>query len=47
MIQTVVTPQKKDFDLPVSLPADYVGKEVHILFYVDEPVGKTTTSIRS
>lgn len=45
MIQTVVTPQKKDFDMSVSLPADYVGKEVHVLFYIDEEVKKTIASV--
>ncbi len=45
MIQTVVTPQKQDFDMAVSLPADYIGKEVHVLFYIDDEVKKTTTSI--
>jgi len=45
MIQTVVTPQKTDFDMAVSLPADYVGKEVHVLFYIDEEVKKTTASV--
>lgn len=45
MIQTVVTPEKADFDMAVSLPGEYVGKEVHVLFYIDEEVKKTTTSI--
>ncbi len=45
MIQTVVTPEKADFDMAVSLPAEYVGKEVHVLFYIDEEVKKTTASI--
>ncbi len=45
MIQTVVTPQKTDFDMSVSLPADYVGKEVHVLFYIDDEVKKTTTTV--
>ncbi len=45
MIQTVVTPQKADFDMSVSLPGAYVGKEVHVLFYIDEEVKKPTASI--
>ena len=45
MIQAVVTPQKKDFDMAVSLPADYVGKEVHVLFFIDDEVRKTTVSL--
>jgi len=44
MVQTVVTPQKKDFDMTVSLPADYVGKDVHVLFYIDDEVTTTTAS---
>ena len=45
MIQTVVTPQKTTFDMSISLPADYVGKEVHVLFYIDEEVKNTTASV--
>ena len=45
MIQTIVTPQKANFDMAVSLPVDYVGKEVHVLFYIDEEVKETTVSI--
>jgi hypothetical protein len=45
MIQTVVTPQKTDFDMSVSLPDDYVGKQVHVLFYIDEEVKQTTASV--
>ena len=45
MIQTVVTPQKTNFNMSVSLPKDYVGKEVHVLFYIDEEVKTTTASL--
>ena len=45
MVQTVVTPQKTNFDMSVSLPTDYVCKEVHVLFYIDEEVKKTTASV--
>lgn len=45
MIQTTVTPHKKDFDMTVSLPADYVGKEVHVLFYIDDELQTTTAAI--
>jgi len=45
MVQTVVTPQKTNFDMSVSLPLDYVGKEVHVLFYIDEEVKNTTASV--
>jgi hypothetical protein len=47
MIQTIVTPQNTDFDMSVSLPDDYVGKEVHVLFYIDEEVKETHASISS
>jgi hypothetical protein len=40
MVQTVVTLQKMDFKMAVSLPVSYVGKEVHVLFYIDEEVKK-------
>lgn len=45
MIQTIVKPLKTNFDMSVSLPLDYVGKEVHVLFYTDDEVEKTTASI--
>ena len=45
MVQTIVTPQKTNFDMSVSLPLDYVGKEVHVLFYIDEEVKNTTASV--
>lgn len=41
MIQTIITPDKTTFDMPVSLPDDYVGKEVHVLFYIDDEEVKT------
>ena len=47
MVQTIVTPEKANFDMAVSLPVDYVGKEVHVLFYIDEEVKETTVSILS
>lgn len=40
MILQVITPQKENFDLPVSFPKDYIGKQVHVLFYVEEEVKK-------
>ncbi len=45
MVQTIVTPQKTNFDMSVSLPKDYVGKQVHVLFYIDEEVKNTTASL--
>lgn len=36
MILQVITPEKETFDLPVSLPKNYLGKEVHCLFYIEE-----------
>ena len=47
MIQTVVVLQKEDFDMSVSLPADYVGKQVHVLFYIDNEVKKATNTMLS
>ncbi len=45
MIQTVITPDKTIFDMTVSLPEAYVGKEVHVLFYLDDEVKQTTNSV--
>jgi hypothetical protein len=36
MILQVITPQQESFDLPVSLPKDYMGKQVHCIFYIEE-----------
>lgn len=32
MFQTIVKPQKTNFDLPVSLPLEYIGKKVRVVF---------------
>lgn len=45
MIKTVITPDKTTFDMSVSLPDAYVGKEVHVLFYIDDEVKQTTPSV--
>ena len=44
MVQTLVKPKKTDFNMTVSLPKDYVGKDVHVLFYIDEEVKNTTVT---
>ena len=31
--------------MSVSLPNDYVGKQVHVLFYIDDEVKNTTTPV--
>jgi hypothetical protein len=36
MILQIITPQQETFNLPVSLPKDYLGKQVHCLFYIEE-----------
>ena len=47
MVQTIVTPQKTNLDLSVLLPDDYVGKQVHVLFYTDDEIANTSASFRS
>jgi hypothetical protein len=47
MIQAIVKPNKTDFDMSVSLPDEYIGKEVHVLFYIDEEVTTTKASVKS
>lgn len=42
MILQVITPQKETFDLPVSLPKNYLGKQVHCLFYIEEEANNTS-----
>ena len=42
MILQVITPQNETFDLKVSFPKDYVGKQVHCLFYIEEEVKNNT-----
>ena len=36
MILQVITPQHETYDLKVSFPKDYLGKQVHCLFYIEE-----------
>ena len=36
MILQVITPQNETLDLKISLPKDYIGKQVHCLFYIEE-----------
>jgi len=36
MVLQVITPQNETYDLKVSFPKDYVGKQVHCLFYTEE-----------
>jgi len=45
MIQTVVTPLKANFEMEVALPDNYVGKKVHVFFYIDDEVQNTTAPI--
>lgn len=45
MVQTIVIPKNANFDMAVSLPADYIGKKVHVVFYIDEEVKNTTVSV--
>jgi len=47
MVQTIVTPEKANVDISVLLPDEYVGKEVHVLFYTDEEVSNTKASVVS
>jgi hypothetical protein len=45
MIQAIVTPLQEDFDMAVTLPADYIGKKVHVLFYTDDEIKQTNAAI--
>ncbi len=45
MIQTIVTPKKKNLDLSVLLPDAYIGKLVHVLLYADDEVKNTEVSV--
>ena len=42
MILQVITPQNETFDLKISFPKDYVGKQVHCLFYIEEEAKNNT-----
>jgi len=44
MILQVITPEKETFDLPVSFPKDYLGKQVHCLFFIEEEAKNTVIS---
>lgn len=45
MVQTEVIPYNTDFNMSVSLPSDYIGEKVNVLFYVDEEVKKTSALV--
>ncbi len=47
MILQVITPQKESFDLHVNFPKDYLGKQVHCLFYVEEEAKNVSVSAPS
>lgn len=47
MILQVITPQQESFDLPVSLPKDYLGKQVYCLFYIEEEANHVSVSAPS
>ena len=40
MILQVITPNNTSFDLKVNIPQNYVGKEVHCLFYIEDEAKK-------
>ena len=40
MILQVITPQNETYDFKVSFPKDYLGKQVHCLFYTEEEAKK-------
>ncbi len=47
MVQTIVRPRESSFDMAVSLPNDYIGKEVHVLFYINEEIKMTPSKVLS
>ena len=36
MILQVIVPQNETYDLKISFPKDYVVKQVHCIFYIEE-----------
>ena len=47
MIQTIITPQKANFNMMVSLPNEYVGKQVRVSFYLDEETMNLSDSLNN
>ena len=47
MIQTIITPQKASFNMKVSLPYEYVGKQVRVSFYLDEEIMNCSDSLNN
>ena len=46
MIETIVTTQKTNLDISVTVPDDYVGKPLHVIIYSDdEPRSAVTNEI--
>ncbi len=47
MVLQVITPEKEQFDLPVSLPKDYLGKKVHCIFYTEDEAKNVNVPVTS
>ena len=45
MIQKVIIPEKADFNMAVTLPSEYVGREVKVIFFIDGEVKKANASV--
>ena len=45
MIQTIVTSDKANVDISVLMPDNYIGKEVHVLLYIDDEVNNAKVSV--
>lgn len=45
MVQTTVIPQDTNFAMSVALPNEFIGKKVHVLFYIDDEISQTKSSI--
>jgi hypothetical protein len=47
MILKVVTPQEETMDFSVSFPQDYIGKQVHCVFYIEEEAKEQKSIVKA
>ena len=47
MILLVIRPEKETFNLSITLPKSYLGKDVHCVFYIEEEANNIQPPVTS
>ncbi|TAG56888.1 MAG: hypothetical protein EAZ27_03885 [Cytophagales bacterium] len=47
MILQVITQKKEMFNMPVTLQKNYLGKQIHCLYYIEEEAKSVTMSLNT